>query len=193
MAAAGVLIVSAYTPGYADLAGRLLWTAERHGHKSFIIPYPSRGSWEANGHVKPSALRYALEVAAGRDLLWVDADAELVAPWTWDLPGGADLAAHVLRRSPQANPELLSGTVLVRHASAERVVSAWQAACDRDAGRWDQRALAEAIATDGLALAELPPECCWIVDTSEEVYGPRRPVVVHYQASRDVRRGRRIP
>ena len=181
------LVVTAYTPGYADLVQRLIASCDRFGMDVCALPYPDRGSWEANTHVKTDALSYALEAPGLRHLLWVDADAEFVAPWTWELPASADVAVHVLRRAPGRNPETLSGTVYVRRSAVLPVLAAWRRASRPD--KWDQRCLESALPS--LRWCELPPECCWIHDTHPGLFPDVSPVVVHYQASREVRKGKR--
>lgn len=189
------LLVTAYTPGYADLARRLedsVYTvAIQSGHPLdlWAMPYESTGSWERNGHVKPRALLEAMRQHPGRPVCWVDADAILRAPPVLldSLPRMTDVAWHVVPKTR----EDLSGTVWVNQ-DAGRFLTAWAEAL-RGSDMWDQRAIrAAAKACAPICTQELPAEYCWIDYMAEPRWGgPRVPVIEHTQASRDVRAGKR--
>jgi hypothetical protein len=53
---------------------------------------------------------------------------------------------------------------------------------------FDQKNLDQAVSeTTDLKIAELPPEYCFIFDLSRDYYGNRKPVIEHFQASREKR------
>ncbi len=186
------LLVSGYTAGYSDLARRLVASIQKHGGgpTAWVRPYSSSGSWVVNGHIKPDMLMAALlENSRRRPVAWVDADAEIVAdPKGLDSITGCDVA--VCRLSPK---EVLSGTVwFAPTPGAMWVLAAWQDECRAHPEMWDQMALAKVL--DGrrapVKVGDLRPEFCFIPGTSEALK-KGVPVIVHHQASREVRAGTR--
>lgn len=184
------LLVTAYTPGYADLADRLAASARAYGAELIAVPYDSCGDWARNGHVKPGVvMRCMLEARREVPVCWVDADAEIVAK-----PDGLDsLAGDLAVAALQNGQETLSGTVwFAPTPAALYVLAAWQDACRSSSCIWDQSALAKVLKGRTPAkVSELRPEFCYIPGTSPP---PKKggPVIVHHQASREVRAGTRF-
>lgn len=180
--------MTAYTPGYRDLAERLAGSCLALGLDLFPVPYDSTGDWAKNGHIKPSAMLDAMDLYPDRHVCWVDADAIVrKAPYLLDiLHESGDVAYHIVPKTR----ETLSGTVWTR---SKRFLEEWQAALDRaPAGTWDQKVLTEALQRSEAAYTPLPAEYCWIDYFAEPGWGgPREPVIEHTQASRDVRAGKR--
>jgi hypothetical protein len=183
------LLVTAYTPGYADLARRLHRSADEHGARALSVAYDSCGDWARNGHVKPEVvMRYMLEKRREVPVCWVDADAELVAK----ADALDSLAGDVAVPTLQNGQETLSGTVwFAPTPAAMYVLAAWQDECRKHPEIWDQSALQKVLKGKHPAkVTELRPEFCYIPGTSPP---PKKGgvVILHHQASREVRAGTR--
>jgi len=82
--------------------------------------------------------------------------------------------------------EILSGTVWLKNCEETRdIVRLWESECHKHPEKWDQKSLQKVI---GDSYRELPFSYCKIFDRKPEVTNP---VIVHYQASREVRREER--
>lgn len=179
------LLVTAYTPGYTDLAERLGASADEHDCELLRVPYESTGDWVRNGHIKPLALMKAMERHPLRPVCWVDADAIIRKPPVLLDEMTGDVAYH---RVPKTQ-ETLSGTVWTR---SQKFVRAWAGALEGAPGEWDQRLLLPALVRSDVRFSPLPAEYCWVDYFAEPRWGgPREPVIEHTQASRDVRAGKR--
>lgn len=177
------LIVSYYTPDYADEAAGLRSSLDLHGLEHDIRAIDDRGGWHANTSHKPTFLRRITDEHR-RPLAWVDADARMQdEPRLFcDLErDGYDVAFHRLR-----GYEVCSGTVWLNGSRGARaLVFRWQQVQSRYPELIDQQSLALALQqTPGLKVAELPPGYCYIYDTSRAVYPHERIVIEHFQASR---------
>jgi hypothetical protein len=73
--------VTAFTPSYEPAAQRWLRSLETLGLQGTAIEYEDSGSWLANVAFKPEAVRTAMLAYPGDDIIWVDADAEVIAPF----------------------------------------------------------------------------------------------------------------
>jgi hypothetical protein len=196
------LFVSAYTPDYEEEAERLMDSLDRLGLDYDIVPVEDLGSWEANCAQKPSVLSKARgrKSCRGRWVVWVDADAEVLAvPEFLKVENldatGADFLAHIYRRAERED-ELLSGTVVIAPGrGGASVLRSWKYHLDKRPQEWDQKALQRILTAKPdkkpKTFAELPPEYCRIYDNKhQEKMMTGDPVVVHYQASRVKKRRR---
>lgn len=182
--------MTAYTPGYRQLARELEESVRAHGLPFLGFPYESRGSWLANLRIKPEVLLAALW---GRSsAVWIDADAVLRGPPVLfdELEReGAEVAFHVLRKVR----EPLGGTIWT---ASRAFLRSWLAIIDSPTytAELDQVSLPEAVERSGARFRELPREYCWLdYFTHPRWGGPGEPVVEHKQASRAVRRGEMTP
>lgn len=184
------VLVTASTTGYRDLAERLVRSALKFGVVVESLGYESTGDWVKNGHIKPQTILASMLASdRRRPVCWIDADAELMAaPKALDGISGADVAVCRL-----ATKEVLSGTVwFAPTPGAMWLLAAWHDECRAHPSMWDQHALYKAMsrARAPIKVAELDHSLCFIPGTSP----PCRkgsPVIVHHQASREVRAGTR--
>ena len=72
------MIISFYTPGYAEEAATLRQSAERLGYQIEITAIEEQGGWEANCAMKSRVVRDALK--KHEQVLFLDADARIQAP-----------------------------------------------------------------------------------------------------------------
>lgn len=192
------ILVSASTPGYADVAERLRRSVDAVSAKCpeplslYHECYSSSGDWVRNGQIKPDVLlRAVVSHDRKQPVCWVDADAELVdRPSRLDgfIADKFDAAVHRLH-----GKETLSGTVWVNCTPGGLwLLAQWQDECRRHPVRWDQHSLDAALKAGGrfLKVGELGAGYCWIPDAGD-VLKKGGPVIVHHQASREVRAGTR--
>lgn len=180
------LVVSYYTPSYAEEAAGLRDSLDAHGIAHRLVAEPSRGSWEKNCARKASFLRDLLGEPELRDrgIVWLDADARVRRPLgeLWALARCVHVAAHW-----RDGVEMLSGTLALRGEPARALCEMWALACECHPEEWDQRVLASVVhVLPGLVLGVLPAPYCWIETWMPEV--PRALVAIeHRQASRRLR------
>ena len=174
--------ISYYTPNYEQQANRL-----RESLDGLALPYTieaidNLGSWDKNTHYKPEfILKHLISSDA---VVWTDADSVVREnPILFDSLD-CDIAFHRFK-----GKELLSGTVYFRNTAATiRLLLRWMAINLDNPEIFDQKNLDQAISEiEDLKIAELPPEYCFIFDLSREYYGGRKPVIEHFQASREKR------
>jgi hypothetical protein len=189
------IIVGYFTIGtlYEARAKILQKSLERFDVPYHVTGVPNLGSWQKNTSYKPTFLKRMIRDFAPSNIVYVDVDAEFQRYPdlfdTLDTTMSHDVAVYVFdrscyRRSPQGT-EVLSGTIFFRNApGTNTILDAWELRCRQQENVWDQKHL-EYVLKDQYDL--LPGEYCKIFDRMEEITDP---VIVHYQASREVRRHR---
>lgn len=177
-------IVSFYTLNtpYANEINHLLDSLDKLGLRYHIQGVPSRGSWEKNCQFKADFILEALE-NIDTDIVWIDADAVLMAYPALFENMECDIAFHLL----QHRSELLSGTLFIKNNEKMRsVVKKW-IMLNASNSRWDQKNLQQIVESEeGLNTEVLPASYCKIFDNKHQQNAEQ--VIVHYQASRKYRR-----
>jgi hypothetical protein len=174
--------ISYYTPNYKEQADRL-----RSSLNELQLPYcieeiPNLGSWDKNTHHKPEfILKHLISSDA---LVWTDADSVIRENPILFYDLDCDIAFHRFK-----GQELLSGTVYFKNTvSTIRLLLKWMEINLNNPEVFDQKNLDEAIkSVDILKIYDLPPEYCFIFDLSRDYYDARKPVIEHFQASREKR------
>lgn len=183
-----MLIVSYYTPDYADCAARLRRSTDRHGLFAMIRARTDRGAWLANCAAKPLVVFDAWSAWNG-NVLWVDADAEVLRPLDDMIPEGTDFAIH--RKEEGAEKlKFSSGTVYFgRKGGAINLLQRWVNIQEQHPDKWDQETLYMAWSEmqDDLVTHWLPITYCQRFDERKDV-GVPDPHIVHYQESRNRRK-----
>lgn len=183
------IVIAAYHTGgpYRTEARRLRASLLMLSLIHEIVEIPDQGGWLANCNAKSRFVRDQLgkldPAAAG--LLVLDADAFVHADPTGYLLGlECDFAAHWLK-----GRELCSGTLYFANTSgARRLTDAWVHLCGHQPHKFDQANLQEAVErTADLRVQDLPPEYCFIFDTSRQLHPGLEPIIEHLQASRRLR------
>jgi len=187
------IVVAYYTEGtlYEQESLRLRDSLYRFSIPHRIQPVLNLGDWNKNTSFKPDFVLSMLERYSGINVAYVDADAEFkrFPKLFWTLPDQmkTDIAVYVFDRgeytkSPKGT-EVLSGTVFFKNTlTARDVVVRWKDRTQSHLSEWDQKSLEISLAGQ---YDLLPPEYCKIFDRMAFV---KDPVIVHYQASRRVRR-----
>jgi len=157
------------------------------------------GSWSKNTSYKPTFIKQMLENHPDKDIVFLDADAEVIQyPALFDaIPEEYNIAVHLLDRDKWYNrdaggvEELLSGTLFVRNCpEALDLVEKWERLCAVEPTRWEQKLLQTIIEEENVSIYELPLSYCYIKtmpDGSEPNIKCEHPVIVHNQVSRELR------
>lgn len=175
-------IISYYTPKYDKVADRLRKSLERLTTPFNIQGIEDQGSWDKNCHYKP---KFILEQLKNEDaVVWTDADSVVNAEPLLFYDLDCDIAFHRFK-----GVELLSGTVYFKNTPETiKLLHKWIAVNDEFPELFDQRNLDFAVSCiDSLKIYTLPPEYCCIFDLSRDYYGGMKPVIEHFQASREYR------
>jgi len=164
--------------------------------KKFNIPYDVRaienlGDWWKNTGYKPTFLREMLEKHKPKSIVYVDCDAEFLRfPELFDrlsVDPSVNVGVYVFDRSCYRKSakgfEVLSGTVFLKNNPiVSTIVERWETECRNNPRTWDQKSLEKVL--DG-EFYTLPGELCKIFDRMEHITDP---IIVHYQASREIRK-----
>jgi hypothetical protein len=120
------VVTSFYTPGtvYEKSAKeRLIPSLKQFDIPHFVVPMKTSGSWEANIHCKADVIDWALGGWPMSNVVWLDADAEVVQYPELFAENEWDFAPHW--REPRKN--LSSGTMFFRNnVLTRRLVEHWQ-------------------------------------------------------------------
>lgn len=195
-------VISYFTDLYAWDAEQLLKSLARSGVSDYSVERrPQLGSWERNTQYKaPFILEKLLE---GDSVVWTDADSRIrqypslfdsltcdVAFFfltkeqvpEFELPSNSTLS----RESIDRHGYLQSGTMFFNNTPKSiALVEKWISINEQDHVQWDQWTLQTAIELiPGLVVENLPPEYVWIDGISSAIFGSRKPVIEHLQASR---------
>lgn len=195
-------VVSYYTDLYAWDAEQLLKSLARSGVDNYAVERrPQLGSWARNTQYKA---HFILEkLLEGDSVVWTDADSRIKQyPSLFDTLS-CDVAFFFLTKdqAPEfqlphdsiLTPELIerdgylqSGTMLFNNTpNSIALVEKWISLNEQDHVQWDQWTLQTAIEyIPGLIVEKLPPEYNWIDGISPGIFGSRKPVIEHLQASR---------
>jgi len=188
------IITAFYTDDglYKKHAERLIESCKKFNLEYDILIVEDRGSWDLNTKYKPSILRHMLYKHHPKPVVLVDADAIFVKDPTWFTSYKGDFAVHAVNWKEHGvkrrrSPELLSGTIIARNTDRViNLINQWEAGCIDSSSNWEQRVLQDII---GEGFDNLPAEYCCIYDTMSSFVPD--PVVLHMQASREVRKLKR--
>lgn len=191
-----MLIVSYFTPDYAEYAERMRKSCEKFGYEHRIEAMEDVGFWVDNCARKGRFMLDRLR-EAGETLLWLDADAEIMRPLDYlEKLDGFDFAIFRKYDGPQRQ-RFWSGTLLVAPTKrTEQLLSVWADLCDRQSHIWDQENLFVAWMklAKNLRAVWLPLSYCQRFDEKERSgNGVDDPHIIHYQVSREMRPKKRRP
>lgn len=173
-------VISFATDNYRNDSARLLRSLDRWNLSHYIEYIPDRGSWETNCAYKPTFILDYMEHHGSESVIWLDADAELVAePDLFELPTGFDFAVHS-RPDQQHRMRFASGTLFFS-ARALDLLREWERVQLQDSSTWDQQTLFEAYES-----MEKKPETCFLPKSYLTKFDEdtTNAVIVHHQASR---------
>lgn len=188
---AKVLFASYYTHEYHDAAMRLQRSCTLFELDLILVSMDSQGSWVRNCSRKPIFLaevfhRYLCD-GDYRAVVWVDADAEVKQYPQWIFDHAHD-TGYAVARHMRDGKELLSGTLMFwNNLRSRNLLEAWGRACLNDPLVWDQRKLHQVLHRypHVFKSLDLPATYVQIFDTMRDA---GEPVILHHQASRQLRR-----
>jgi hypothetical protein len=182
-------VVSYFTPEYQATAVEYLLPSLIQANVPHTVrEVPSLKSWQGNTQYKSQFLLRMHDEFRDEGLLWVDVDARVYwNPFEYLEAIDCDIAVHYLR-----GKELLSGTVwLPATKQRGKILASWHAENMLHPDRWDQKNLESSLTLGRhLKLSLLPPEYCFIFDTSKKLHPDTVPIIEHFQASRAVRKSK---
>lgn len=169
------IIVSFYTLNtqYTDICHKYLMASLSNLNlHSDVRGVPNLGSWNRNTSYKPDFLVHMLDQHPNEDIVFVDADAEILEyPKLFEeIPEEYNFAFHMLDKStwynrvyPEDNRfELLTGTLFIRNNDlSKEVVKQWAGEC-ASSREWEQRILQRIIKDRGIKCYSLPLSYCYI-------------------------------
>ena len=128
-----------------------------------------------------------LEKFPDLNIIYVDCDAEFFAFPELFYTFVGNVGVYLFDRSCYSVSakgfEVLSGTIFLRNnVEVKQMVEDWEAECKNNPNVWDQKSLQKVL---GDNYEKLPGEYCKIFDRMEWITSP---VIIHYQASREVRK-----
>lgn len=161
------------------------------------------GGWKENTDYKPSFLLDCLE-KFDCDIVITDVDSVIHEyPILFDnIPQEYDIAVHNFswethygRPNDKDKFEILSGTMYLRNnEKVRRLVRKWKSLCFQHS--WEQKALEQALKQIDINVFNLPREYCYITSCPKYINNGKvaipldKPIIEHFQASRDFKNGR---
>jgi hypothetical protein len=196
-------IVSAFvtenTPYELVLSTQLLPSLDKIGLKYHIEVVENKGSWVKNVAQKPLTILHVMEEYPSYNIVSLDADCEVrnFPKLFTEISEEYDLALHTLDWDSWYNydshvKEVLSGTMWIRNNDKMKAfVKEWYVRAET-AGIWEQKVLSQILEErKDVKVFPLPLEYCYIAtlpDGKEPNIKIENPVIIHYQASRKLKR-----
>lgn len=184
------IIVSFYTPEYTNDILRLTKSVKR-----FNLPYdfellknlPLEGkdkykNWSKNAYQKAEFIKKMMNKYPNKDIVWIDADAEIQQyPTLFDNISNFTIACHY-----RNNIELLTGTLYVRNDDfGKKIIDEWIIENKNSNNFLEQKNLETIIKKYPTKIYKLPDTYCKIFDIMKETINP---VIEHFQSSRQWRK-----
>ncbi len=186
------MFVSFYTPDYRESANKLIHSLAEFNVSFDIQPVEDKGSWQLNCEHKPVFIKEMVEKYFGDNkIVWIDADAIVRQQPDLFSEIEEDMAFCWYRKKNSKALELLSGTMMFRaNNKCLLVLDAWIESC-KVTNDIEQRALQNIIHDMDITTYNLPYSYVRIYDLLEEGNEYVKPVIEHFQASREIRRKKR--
>jgi len=158
----------------------------------------NRGDWFKNTGYKPTYIYFKL-CECDKNIIWIDCDAtiERAPVLLGEIPDDIDIAFHTLdwskhyERPKETTTELLTGTIFFKNTiPVKEFVNKWAIECSKNPGIWEQKILERLLKQHPeFKIFNLPEEYCCILTFKNEIPSYiKEPVIVHHQASRNVRK-----
>ena len=183
------IVVGYFTRGtfYEDYAQTLVKSLNKYNVPYHIEGVENLGDWYKNVNYKPTFIKRMMNKFPDMNIVYVDCDAEFLGYPKLFEKIESDIAVHLFDKSHFNKKfegfEVLSGTIFLRNTDeTHKLVEKWEELCKRKPCQWDQKSLEQIL--NGV-FYNLPEEYCKIYNVR---YGAKNPIIVHYQASRRVRK-----
>ena len=176
-------VIAFYTKDtpYEQEVGNLEVSLNKFEIPYHFMGYKNLGSWVKNCAIKSEFIRDMLIKFPNEDLLYLDADAIVIAyPKYFDTFQG-DLGTHMYH-----GREMLSGTIYLRNnIKIQQLVDLWVTEQKMFPEKWDQKVLQSVVKKSasslGIQVTNIPAGCVKIFDRDANVQDV---CIVHNQASR---------
>jgi hypothetical protein len=193
------LTIAYFTKGnsYETLSENLKESCKTYDIPLILKPIENLGSWESNTHYKATFILECLNTYP-QNLVYVDVDAVFRRyPDLFDTLD-CDIAYRTESFKWRKN-EALSGTIFIKNSDkGKEIIQKWIETNDKiaanqfDPTTWEQANMQRVINGDtSINYFNLPPEYTFITDHTRKLYPGLKPVVEHFQESREVLKGNR--
>ena len=182
---------------YRKQSERLEASLTKYGIPYQIERLEHPGSWHKAVSMKPAFIKRMLEETTLDGVLYLDADAEVVAPLPHEQLEGYDAAFTRFKRSPEHPEEILTGTMFFRKSRNEAqatqmlgMLARWAELTEAfgHSNTPEQDALKLVLfESNGICTMDLGPAWTYIHDDFKELFPDVKPLILHYQASREYR------
>lgn len=188
------IIIAYYTIGtpYEGSANSLRESLRKLAVPHYIQGVPNLGTWHKNTNYKPTFVKEMLNKFKPLSVIYVDCDAifyrKPVLFESMASDPSVNVGVHLFDRScykfqGDQRWEVLSGTIFFKNNdTVMKMVERWEKECRDNPKTFDQKSLEKVLNGN---FTQLPAEYCKIFDRHPQI---KDPVIVHYQASRKVRR-----
>ena len=185
------IIVGYFTKNtfYEEYTQTLVASLKKYNLLYYIEGIESLGDWYKNVNYKPTFLKRMMNKFPDMNIVYVDCDAEFLGYPKLFEEIEDNIAVHLfdkkLFNKRFEGFEVLSGTIFLKNIyETYELLGKWEEQCKRKPRQWDQKSLEHILNGN---FYHLPEEYCKIHNIR---YGVKNPIIVHYQASRKVRKNR---
>lgn len=170
-------IISYFTPNYEDQWKRLLASCIKFKYPYHAYPISTLGVWEYNCALKPLIMSWALQKY--EEILYIDADAEIMREIPFDYLADCDFAVHRHQKA-----FIMSGTIYANR-NALPLIDSWLEQQNKHPAVLDQRVLEDVMKNESsVRMKQLPMEWTYVFDWKF----PVTPIIVHNQHSRTIKK-----
>lgn len=181
-----------FTPYEQIVHKCLLPSFNRFNLRYYIFEIESKGHWRINAIQKPLIIKEALNNFPKSDIVWNDADSEILQfpQLFFDIPQKYDLAVNYLNWQDhygKEGQEMLDGTVLWRNNKKIHTFIDDLILLSTNKNKDHQKAMAGMLKNTALTVFPLPREYSYIATQPNgqlPVKELEEPVIIHHQASR---------
>ncbi len=174
----------------------LIPSLDKHGITHDIVPEEDAGDWHKNTRLKVPFLMEMLKAKAPEPILYIDVDAEVKRDLT-ELSfqahsGHTDLGVVYWQANHTILPELLTGTMFLRHTPAViKLLEGWHNLNVIQPDVLEQKNLQDILEVPEhrelkgeITITRLEPEYCWIEPAMRHFRPDAKPFINHCQLSR---------
>jgi len=186
------IVVSYFTKNtfYEEHAKTLVDSLNQYNLFYYVESIESLGDWYKNVNYKPTFIKRMMNKFPKINIVYVDCDAVFFGYPKLFKEIKDNIAVHLFDQSHfnkrYKGFEVLSGTIFLRNnEETYSLIERWETQCKRKPAQWDQKSLEQVL---GDNFYHLPENYCKIHGAR---YGVNKNlVIVHYQASRKVRKNK---
>jgi len=174
---------------YEEYVQTLVSSLNKYNLLYYIEGIKSLGDWYKNVNYKPTFIKKMINKFPEMNIVYVDCDAEFLGYPKLFESIESNIAVHLFDRkhfNKKLNGcEVLSGTIFLKNnEETYELVERWEEHCKKHPHQWDQKSLEQILNGN---FYHLPEEYCKICYAR---HGTLTPIIVHYQASRNVRKNK---